>query len=71
MTDQIQSLLKDKRAVITPKEAAEVLNCGRYAINVMVKNGQCPFPAMMIGTRVKIPRVPFLQYLGYLKGEAQ
>ena len=67
MTDPIKALVNDKRAVITPQDAANVLQCSRYAINVMVKNGECPFPAMMVGTRVKIPRIPFLKYLGYLK----
>ena len=67
MTAQIKNLINDPRAVITPQDAADILQCSRYAINVMVKSGECPFPAMMVGTRVKIPRIPFLQYLGYLK----
>lgn len=67
MTDPIKALVNDNRAVITPQDAANVLQCSRYAINVMVKSGECPFPAMMVGTRVKIPRIPFLKYLGYLK----
>lgn len=67
MTDNAKKLINDPRAVITPQDAAEILQCSRYAINLMVKSGECPFPAMMVGTRVKIPRVPFLRYLGYLK----
>lgn len=67
MTDKAKKLINDPRAVITPQDAADILQCSRYAINVMVKSGECPFPAMMVGTRVKIPRIPFLQYLGYLK----
>lgn len=72
MTNQtIKALINDPRPVITPQEAADVLQCNRYAINDMVKRGKCPFPAFMIGSRVKIPRIKFLQYLGYLKEDAE
>ena len=71
MTDPIKALINDKRAVITPQDAANVLQCNRYAINAMVKRGECPFPVLRIGSRVKILRIPFLQYLGYLKEDAK
>ena len=71
MTDPIKAIVNDPRPVITPQEVADALQCNRYAINAMVKRGECPFPAFRIGSRVKIPRIPFLQYLGYLKEDAK
>lgn len=66
MEDQrILALIHDTRPLLTPEDVRHILHCDRYAINVMVKNGECPFPAFRTGNRVKIPRIPFLQYLGY------
>lgn len=50
----------------TPSEVAGVLGVNPYTINIMVRD--CPeqlgFPAFKIGTRVKIPSIPFLRKMG-------
>ena len=71
MEPSIKALLNDSRAVITPADVSPILGCERYAVNVMVNNGECPFPAFKTGNRVKIPRIPFLKYLGYEAGVTQ
>lgn len=61
--DELKSSSKD---YFTPREVAGVLGVNPYTINVMVRD--CPeklgFPAFRIGTRVKIPKIPFLQKMG-------
>lgn len=66
---EIRSSTKD---CLIPSDIAEVLGCSSYNINIQVKqdkeNGvnSFPFPTILIGTRVKIPRMPFLRAMeGY------
>lgn len=62
--DEIRNSTKD---VLIPADICGVLGCSQYTINVQVKedkkNGvnSFPFPTMLIGTRVKIPRKAFLK----------
>lgn len=53
------------KPVITPAEAAKVLGCDPHYIRVAAR--QCPealgFPVILIGTRTKIPRLPFIHFL--------
>ena len=59
---------------LIPAQVAPVLGCSPYAINCAAKSKEgrerLGFPVMMIGTRCKIPRIPFLQYMGYKTEEA-
>lgn len=71
MEPEVRALMESGRETISPAQAAKVLHCGAYSLNVLYKNGMLPFPAMMVGNRLKIIRIPFLKYLGYEKGEAQ
>lgn len=54
---------------LTPKEAAAVIGCDPYKINVMARTEEgrqrLGFPVMCIGKWIKIPRIPFLRYLGW------
>lgn len=62
----LQDLIDSNKDFFTPKEVAGVLGVMPYTINIMVRD--CPeqlgFPAFKIGTRVKIPKVPFLRKMG-------
>lgn len=62
--DEIRNSTKE---VLTPAEVAEVLGCDPQDIRLTAK--RCPeklgFPVCVIGTRTKIPRVPFLRFMGY------
>lgn len=54
---------------LVPAQVAPVLGCSQYAINCAAKSEEgrkrLGFPTMMIGNRCKIPRIPFLAFMGY------
>nr|DAQ52686.1 MAG TPA: excisionase [Caudoviricetes sp.] len=52
---------------LTPVEVAEVLECDPQAIRLAARDnpGQLGFPVVRVGKRTKIPRIPFLRFLGY------
>lgn len=62
----IDEIEKDTRECLIPKDIADVLGCNPYTINVQVKQDKqagvnsFPFPTILIGSRVKIPRRAFL-----------
>lgn len=50
---------------ITPAQAAPVIGCSPQTIRIMAreKPAALGFPVVVIGTRTRIPRVPFLRYV--------
>lgn len=54
---------------LTPKQAAPVLKCNPYFISLMAKTEEnrkaLGFPVIRMGTRTKIPRIPFLRIMGW------
>lgn len=54
---------------VSTAQAAEVLECDRNHISVMAASEEgraaLGFPVIRIGNRTKIPRAPFLRYLGW------
>lgn len=60
--EEIKELDKE---MLTPAEVSGVLGCAPYNINVMAK--QAPellgFPVIMVGSRAKIPRRAFINYV--------
>ncbi len=65
----LEELAKLESVVLTPKQAAPALGCNPYFINLMAKDEKkrslLGFPVVMVGSRVKIPRIPFLKFLGW------
>lgn len=63
--EQLKQLEKD---FLTPVEIAPILGCNPYSINCQVKKDASAlgFPVIRLGSRVKIPRIPFLAFLGVL-----
>lgn len=63
----MQEIKECTKDCLIPADIAEVLGCDKYSINVQVKedkkNGvnSFPFPTILIGTRVKIPRLAFIK----------
>lgn len=51
------------KSMLVPTDVCKYLNCSAYSINVSLKNGKnpFPFPVILMGTRVKIPKEPFLK----------
>lgn len=58
--DDIEAMDK---TTITPKEAAGVLGCMPYYINVKARAGTLEFPAFFSGNRLKILREPFIRFV--------
>lgn len=50
---------------ITPAQAAGVLRCDPHSIRVQAHTAPeaLGFPVCVIGSRVRIPRIPFLRYV--------
>ncbi len=69
--DRIEALPKD---MLAPKDVAKYLGCCPYTINVATRDGKnpFPFPVIRMGTRVKIPKIPFLKAMRgeTVKGES-
>lgn len=62
----IQEMQQSEKLFLTPAEVARVLNCDPQAVRIMArtKPERLGFPVTVVGTRTRIPRVPFLRYLG-------
>ncbi len=59
----IKELEAMDKTTITPKEAASVLGCMPYYINVKARAGKLEFPAFFSGNRLKILREPFIKWV--------
>lgn len=61
--DEIRNSTKD---VLTPGDIAEVLNADPHDIRVQAQMApeKLGFPVIIIKSRTKIPRVPFLRFMG-------
>lgn len=59
------------KAWLLPREVASVLSTSDQSIRVCAR--QRPdllgFPTVIMGSRVRIPRIPFLEFMGYQPGK--
>lgn len=53
------------------KEAAEILGCDRYALNVAAKQGMLGLPHFFSGNRLKISKAAILAYCGRKEAGAE
>lgn len=60
--DRIAALDKE---MLVPKDVCKYLGCSAYTINIATRDGRnpFPFPIIRLGTRVKIPKEPFLKVM--------
>jgi hypothetical protein len=65
----LDALLETDKPFLTPQEVSAVLKCDPQTIRVTAR--QRPdligFEFTFVGNRMKIPRVPFLRFLGVYK----
>ena len=61
----LQELEQLETEVLTPNQVAPILGCQPYTINVATRDGKNPFPFPIIrmGSRVRIPKKPFLKFM--------
>ena len=59
----LEDLEKLEKEMLIPTDIAPILGCSPYAINVATKDGKnpFPFPVIRMGTRVRIPKRPFIK----------
>lgn len=63
----MQEIRNSTKECLIPSDIAEVLGCDKYSINLQVKQDKeqgvnsFPFPTILIGSRVKIPRKAFIR----------
>lgn len=62
----LDEIRKSKKDVLTPADIAEVLGADPQDIRVAARMApeKLGFPVIVIKSRTKIPRVPFLRYMG-------
>lgn len=60
--EEMKGLAQD---YLTPRDVAGCLGCTAYAINQQAKGdaGKLGFPVVIIGKRVKIPRIAFIKFM--------
>lgn len=63
----LQDVIMSDRIYLTPADIAPILGCDPQSIRTQAhKHPQAMgYPIIIIGRRIRIPRIPFLQYLGY------
>jgi hypothetical protein len=51
------------KPMLVPTDICKYLGCSAYTINVATRDGKnpFPFPVIRMGTRVRIPKVPFIK----------
>ena len=52
-----------EQETITPAVAAKVLRCDPNWIRVAARQGSLDFPTVLLGHRVKIPRLAFIRFM--------
>lgn len=63
--DEIRAIIDKPAAYLVATEVGPVLQLSDPAIRAQARAGLLPFPAVVVGQRVRIPKIPFLRYLGY------
>ena len=51
------------------KEAAAVLGCDRYALNIAAKQGTLNITHTFVGNRLKFSKASLLEFCGYIQEE--
>ena len=59
----LEELEASPKEMLVPADIAPILGCSPYTINVVTRDGKnpFPFPVIRMGTRVKIPKRPFIK----------
>lgn len=62
-SDELNRIEALPKEMLVPTDIAKYLGCSPYTINVATRDGRNPFPFPIIrmGTRVRIPKVPFIK----------
>lgn len=63
----LTDIINTDKVCLTPADIAPILGCDPQAIRSQAQNDprKLGFNIIITGKRIRIPRIPFLQYLGY------
>lgn len=66
----IPEMIQSDKVFLTSKDVAPLLQCDPYDINLQAHEDQTKlgFQTIVIGRVVKIPRIPFLRFIGAVYG---
>ena len=64
----INEMLHSTEPFLSPSDVAEVLHCDPQSIRAQAQSDprKLGYPVIIINRRIRIPRIPFLHFLGYL-----
>jgi len=58
-----REMQESNKPFLIPADVAPVLGCNPHLIRIEAKNGTLPFPYVLLGSRVKIPREGFIAWM--------
>ena len=64
----LDEIIYSDKLYLTPADIAPILHCDPQSIRQQAKTGSfmLGFPTIVQGTRVRIPRIPFLKFMGII-----
>ena len=64
----LEELQKSMEIFVTPADVAPILKCDPQCLRKQAQTNpsQLGFPVIVQGSRIRIPRIPFLRYIGML-----
>lgn len=67
----LQEMRESDKVFLSPKDVAPLLKCDPYNINLQAQDDpkKLGFQVIVILSTVKIPRIPFLKFIGQVYGE--
>lgn len=68
----LQEVKDCQKEMLVPEDVARVLGCKAYNINLQAQKDPkaLGFPVVVVGTRVKIPRLGFIRFMEGIREEA-
>lgn len=60
----LEEVKRSDKAFLLPKDIAPILGSDEQTIRVSARLGVLGFPVTFVGNRLKIPRLPFLRFIG-------
>ena len=64
----LEELAASGKPFFTPTDICGVLGCDPQTLRLMARQqpGKLGFPSMILGNRVKFPRIPFQEFMGVI-----
>ena len=60
----VEEIRRSDKAFLLPKDICGILGSNEQSIRVAARLGALGFPVTFVGNRTKIPRIPFLKFIG-------